>query len=90
MPEYSSTSACSKIVGDRVPRAGAGWEAERTSEWLWELHQTLISPKANLEAVNSEPCPQHVLGGPSVPSAPWGLAGSVQQTQILNLAFASC
>lgn len=88
--EYSSPSACGRIVGDRVPRAGTEWEAERTSEWLWELHQTLISPEANLEAVNSEPSPQHVPGGPSVPSAPRGLAGSVQQTQILNLAFASC
>lgn len=55
MVEYSSTSACGRVEGTRVLRAGALWEAGRTSEWFWEPHQTLISPKANLEAVNSDP-----------------------------------
>lgn len=50
-----SASVCGRIVGNSVPRAGTEWEAGRTSEWFWELHQTLISLKANLEAGNSDP-----------------------------------
>lgn len=41
----------------------------RKSEWFWELYQTLISAKTNLETVNYDPIPTSPRG-PSLPSAP--------------------
>lgn len=50
--EYLPSTEFNRVVGNRMPRAEMEWEAERKSGWLWELHQTLISAKANLEIVN--------------------------------------
>lgn len=48
------------------------------------------SMKAKLEPVNCDPIPTMPWGDLLSPSVPQGLTESVQQTQSLILAFASC